>query len=278
MKKNNGRAIAVIQFPGVNCEFETARAVRSLGFAAEVVRWNRTDEILDRFAGFVLPGGFSYQDRVRGGVIASREPVVEVICEAAKRGKPILGICNGAQILVEAGLIPGRTNAVEVALAPNRNAKRTGYYCDWVTLRCEPGRSFLSKVFRAGELLPLPVAHAEGRFVSANPELLPGLLAEGQIPLRYCTPSGETADTPPHCPNGSTLGAAALANREGNVLAMMPHPERASWLHQVPEHLGGAWGERRRALLRSEVDDLFLAGPGRKVIEAFCLAAGEGDR
>ena len=271
----NEQQIAVIQFPGVNCEFETARAVRALGFAAEVVRWNRTEDLLDRFVGFVLPGGFSYQDRVRGGVIASREPVVEVISEAAKRGRPILGICNGAQILVEAGLIPGRTNAVEVALAPNRNAERTGYYCNWVTVRCESTRSFLSKVFKEGALIPLPVAHGEGRFVSDNPELMPALLSEGQIPLRYCTVDGEVVDKPPHCPNGSVLGAAALSNREGNVLAMMPHPERAAWLHQVPDHIAGQWGAEKSRLIESEASDLFLPGPGRKILEAFCLAARE---
>jgi phosphoribosylformylglycinamidine synthase I len=271
----NSTKIAVIQFPGVNCEFETARAIRALGFSVEVVRWNRTEDLSDRYAGFVLPGGFSYQDRVRGGAIASKEPVVESICEAAKKGKPILGICNGAQILVEAGLIPGRTNRVEVALAPNRNRARTGYYCNWITLRYEQDRSFLSKVFKDGEQIPLPVAHGEGRFISNDPELMPALLQEGQIPLRYVTPGGEVADTPPHCPNASVLGAAALSNEEGNVLAMMPHPERASWLHQVPDHIAGEWGERKVALLDGDVTDLFLPGPGARVFEAFCLAAAE---
>ncbi len=270
-----GGDVAVIQFPGVNCEFETARAIRGLGLRAEVVRWNLVDGLLDRFAGFILPGGFSYQDRVRAGAIASREPIVDLIARAGKEKRPILGICNGAQILVEAGLIPGNRNEVEVALAPNRSDHRIGYYCNWIRVRVEPGPSFLSRWLDEREILPLPIAHAEGRFVSAHDGLMDGLLRSGQIPLRYVDGNGEPVDEPPYCPNGSVHGAAALSNDAGNVVAMMPHPERASYLHQLPDLLAGCWGDRKTALRTGEPGELFEAGPGARVLTAFCNAVKE---
>ena len=269
---------AVIQFPGVNCEFETARALREAGLDAEIAPWNKTDDLLDRYGGFVLPGGFSYQDRVRGGVIASREPVMDVMAEAASRGMPILGICNGAQILVESGLVPGMTpGAVETALAPNRMPHRTGYHCAWVHVVHGGRSSFLARTLGEGEAIPLPVAHGEGRFVSRDPDLFPSLLEAGQVVLRYATPDGEPEEEFPFCPNGSTLAAAAISNREGNVVAMMPHPERALHLHHVPDDLPGSWGEKKCAA--AGPDDLFAPGPGRAVIDAFAAAVkGRGKR
>lgn len=270
--------MAVIQFPGVNCEFETARALREAGLEAEIAPWNRTDDLLERYGGFVLPGGFSYQDRVRGGVIASREPVMEVMGEAAARGMPVLGICNGAQILVESGLVPGvRGGAVEAALAPNRMPRRTGYHCAWVRVRHQGTASFLSRVLGEGETIPLPVAHGEGRFVSRDAGLFPALLEAGQVVLRYAGPDGEPSEEFPDCPNGSTLAAAAISNRAGNVVAMMPHPERALHVHHVPDHLTGPWGERKCAAAGPE--DLFAPGPGRAVLDAFAAAVrGGGER
>ncbi|MFH1277755.1 MAG: phosphoribosylformylglycinamidine synthase I [Candidatus Eisenbacteria bacterium] len=268
---------AVIQFPGVNCEFETVRALREAGLEAEIAPWNRTEDLLDRYGGFVLPGGFSYQDRVRGGVIASREPVMDVMAEAAARGMPVLGICNGAQILVESGLVPGmKPDAVEAALAPNRIPHRTGYHCAWVHVAHTGKGSFLGRVLGDGETIPLPVAHGEGRFVSKDPGLFPALLEAGQVVLRYASPGGETAEEFPLCPNGSTFAAAAISNREGNVVAMMPHPERALHLHHVPDDLPGPWGERKGAAAGPE--DLFAPGPGRAVIDAFAAAVKEGGR
>lgn len=265
---------AVIQFPGVNCEFETVRALREAGLDAEIAPWNRTDDLLDRYGGFVLPGGFSYQDRVRGGVIASREPVMEVLAEAVERGMPILGICNGAQILVEAGFVPGMEPAsVETALAPNRMPHRTGYHCAWVSVKHGGRNSFLARSLGEGETIPLPVAHGEGRFVSRDPDLFPSLLEAGQIVLRYAGPDGEPSEDFPWCPNGSTLAAAAISNRKGNVVAMMPHPERAVHLHHVPGHLPGEWGERKSA---AGSGDLFAPGPGRAIIDAFAAAVREG--
>ncbi|MBN1826157.1 MAG: phosphoribosylformylglycinamidine synthase I [Candidatus Eisenbacteria bacterium] len=268
--------VAVVQFPGVNCEFETARALRGLNVDAEILRWNRTEDLTDRYAGFVLPGGFSYQDRVRGGVIASREPVLERLAGAAARGLPILGICNGAQILVEAGLVPGtNVDRIEAALAPNRMPGRTGYHCDWIFLTHAGGRSFLSRELKEGETIPLPIAHGEGRFVSEDADFFGRLRAAGQIPLLYATPEGEPTGEFPFCPNGSAVGAAAVCNPAGNVVAMMPHPERAAWLHQVPSHLPSVWVGEKEDLPARGPEALFTPGPGLRVLAAFAAAARE---
>src|SRR5580765_3373339 len=118
--------VAVVQLPGVNCERESVRALELAGLGAEIFRWTRPAGELRDFAAYVLPGGFAYQDRVRAGALAAKEPLVEVLAEESARGKPLLGICNGAQVLVEAGLVPGG-DTVEVALARNRMGGRTGY-------------------------------------------------------------------------------------------------------------------------------------------------------
>ncbi|NNE07440.1 MAG: phosphoribosylformylglycinamidine synthase I [Gemmatimonadetes bacterium] len=267
--------IGVIQFPGVNCEVETARSIRGLGYRAEVVRWNRSEGLLDRYAGFILPGGFSYQDRVRAGVIAAREPIVETLSEAAERGMPILGICNGAQILVEAGLVPGKTNRVEAALAPNLNGVRTGYSCQWVWLRADGSNTFLANTLADGAVIPIPMAHAEGRFVSSDPARFDEFSKRGQIPLRYCEADGTIATEWPSLPNGALQAAAAVSNPAGNVVAMMPHPERAAYLHQVPDWVP-VWGSRKRSLAAGDPTGLFEAGPGAKILEAFCLAVEGG--
>jgi len=269
---------AVIQFPGVNCEYEAARALGEVGLEAVVVRWNEGKDLLGRYAGFVLPGGFSYQDRVRGGVIASRDPVVDRLRQAADGGAPILGICNGAQILVEAALVPGWAgDRVETALAPNRIPGRTGYHCAWVEVRHTGALSFLQRTLEEGEVLPLPVAHGEGRFHSEERGFFAELLEAGQIPLQYADRSGAASESFPYCPNGSLLGAAALCNREGNVVAMMPHPERAAWLHQVPDQIPSRWASEKLRMSKGDPSGagLFAAGPGRKILAAFAAAVKE---
>ena len=142
--------IAVLQFPGTNCEFETLVAVKAVGMTGELFRWNRPAGELSGFDGFIIPGGFSYQDRVRAGAIASKEPVMNALKEEAAIGKPIIGICNGFQILVETGLLPG-SGKVDMALAQNvmvskGNIVRRGYYCDNLrhdasSRNCRDGRS-----------------------------------------------------------------------------------------------------------------------------------------
>jgi phosphoribosylformylglycinamidine synthase len=257
--------VAVIQVPGVNCEHETVRILGECGLEASLFRWNRAPELLEAFDAFVLPGGFSYQDRVRAGAVAAREPIVERLFVEAEAGKPILGICNGAQVLVESGLIPGLAGGgVSVALAPNRMEGRSGYYCRWVFLRIDKaGRetAFTSR-FEQGAVVPVPVAHGEGRFVTRDPDLFASLEEAGQVPLRYCRPDGDPATSFPDNPNGAMGAAAALTNPRGNVLAMMPHPERAAWLRQVPPTLDGRWGDERRHHHRNR-SDLDGPGPGR---------------
>ena len=129
--------VAVVQFPGVNCEAESVRALNRAPLAAEVFAWTRPAAELRDYEAYLLPGGFSYQDRVRGGALASKDPLVDVLAEEAGRGKPVIGICNGAQVLVEAGLVPNG-GAVELALARNRMPDRDGYYARWIYVRVEP--------------------------------------------------------------------------------------------------------------------------------------------
>ncbi len=249
--------LAVLQLPGLNCEDESARAVAAAGGEAEIFRWTRPAKELAAFDGYLVPGGFSYQDRVRAGAVAAKDPLLAVLGQAAARGKPILGICNGCQVLVEAGLAPGREpGGVELALGPNRVPGRQGYYSRWVVLEPWPGcRSpFLTGLPSS---LPVPMAHAEGRFTHEDPGFFDRLASEGLIALRYAAagPDGQG----PGNPNGALLGAAALTNPAGNVLAIMPHPERAAILFQVPEDLPHPWGARRRA---AAGDARALAGPG----------------
>lgn len=268
---NRPRA-CVLQFPGVNCEYESARALEDAGATAEILRWNEDANLLANFDLFLIPGGFSYQDRIRAGVVASKEKILGALAEEAAKGKPILGICNGAQVLVEGGFIPGlRPGDVELALATNEMPGREGYFTQWSYLKVESKTpSWMSS--RAGEVLPIPFAHGEGRFTSRREGLFEELAAKGQIVLRYCKENGEVQATWPVTPNGSLDAAAGLCNPQGNVLAMMPHPERSAWLGQVPEELAGVWGKKRRGAtgdwqaLRSE-------GPGMAVLKAMVKAA-----
>ncbi|MBN1295161.1 phosphoribosylformylglycinamidine synthase I [bacterium] len=233
--------VAVLQFPGTNCEYETAAVIRAAGMDPEVFRWNRPADSLDVFDGYVIPGGFSYQDRVRAGAIAAKKSICSALVDAAARGKPILGICNGAQVLVETGLVPGHVpEHVEMALAENRVDGKAGYHCDWVYIRAEtqPQHVF-SRRFKRETVIPIPVAHAEGRFVTRDDAVLERIAAEGQIGFTYCMPDGRIVDTFPVNPNGAQLNIAGLYNVAGNVLALMPHPERGAWNRQVPRDLMG---------------------------------------
>lgn len=240
--------VAVVQFPGVNCEAETVRALERAGLAAEVFRWTRPADELARFDAYVLPGGFSYQDRVRAGVLAAKDPLLGVLAERAEAGRPVLGICNGAQVLVEAGLVPGG-GAVDLALARNRMPARDGYYTRWVTCRVEASPCVFTRRLEPGTPLPLPVAHGEGRFVSAKRGAVAKLAAAGQVPLRYARADGSPAEDFPDNPNGAEHAAAGVCNARGNVLAMMPHPERVLDVGAIARTTGGAWGARQREAL-----------------------------
>ncbi|MEW6482240.1 MAG: phosphoribosylformylglycinamidine synthase I [bacterium] len=224
--------IAIIQYPGTNCEYETCSAIRSCGIEAEIFRWNRQIEELEEFDAFVLAGGFSYQDRVRAGAIAAKKPIIKTIMRKAEEGAPVLGICNGAQILIESGICPSlKKGSIEMALSFNRE---TGFLCDWVYVKVSSIKSPFLSLFNLGDVFPIPIAHAEGRFATQNKGLLLELIENDQIALRYCTKNGEIIDEFPINPNGSIYNIAGLTNKEGNVFALMPHPERASFVYQIP--------------------------------------------
>ncbi len=260
--------VAVIRFPGVNCESETRRALVAAGASCDIFRWNERASGLGGYDGFVLPGGFSYQDRVRAGAIAAKDRIVERICDEAEAGKPVLGICNGAQVLLESGLVPGLEHGrVEMGLATNVMPDRDGYHTCWTHLRIEASFTAATAALEVGDVVPIPVAHAEGRFVTASDHLVQDLFERGQVVMTYARPDGSAADGFPRNPNGSIRDIAAVANRRGNVVAMMPHPERSARLLQVPESLEGEWGRRR--LEARGTAALRGPGPGASVLASF---------
>lgn len=270
--------VVVVQFPGVNSEYETARALKRAGLDAVVVRWNANDAAFAEVAAYVLPGGFSYEDRVRAGAIAAREPVLKRIVTAVTDGVPVLGICNGAQVLVEAGLVPGDGDgAVSLALAPNRMENRQGYFSRWVHLVVTRAPCIYTSLLTPGEVVPMPMAHGEGRFATASDDVRAALESRRIVPFHYGSPGGGEPSGFPEDPNGSLGHAAAVASADGRVMALMPHPERASWMWQVPAWLPGGWGERRRAWAESDdaaVRAMTAAGPGLAIFRGLARHLG----
>ncbi|MDP9369129.1 MAG: phosphoribosylformylglycinamidine synthase subunit PurQ [Chloroflexota bacterium] len=226
--------VAVLSFPGSNGDRDALSAFRNdVGVEARLVDHRET--ALEGASAVVLPGGFSYGDHLRCGAIARFAPVMASVRSFANRGGPVLGICNGFQILTEAHLLPG-------ALLRNRTLQ---FHCHWTHLRFEGcDNAWLSNV-QPGEVLRLPVAHGDGAFF-ADPETLDRLEANGQVIARYCEPDGRLSPT--SNPNGSSRAIAAISNEDGNVLGLMPHPERAT-----SPLIGGDDGLR---LLRSVLDAL----------------------
>ncbi len=226
--------IAVILFPGTNCELEALRAIKRSGMEPKLIRWNDTEVDYASFDGFFIPGGFSYEDRGRSGIIASKNALLDKVREEANKGKPVLGVCNGAQVVVEAGLIPGLDKKhVEMALAWNKRVDKdgnilgTGFYNDWIYIKnaVPKGRSAFN-YYEQDQLLRIPVAHGEGRFTSIDPEMKELLLKNEQTVFRYCDENGEIKEDFPTNPNGALLNLAGVCNPEGNVMSLMPHPER----------------------------------------------------
>ena len=206
--------VAIIQFPGTNCDIDTYRVFNELLDVEPTLIWHEKTTDLERFDAIVLPGGFSYGDRLRAGIIAAYSPVIKQLKKLSLKGKPIIGICNGFQILVEAGLLPG-------ALLTNSNLK---FICKWVDLKVETNNLFTNS-FQSNSIIKMPIAHNEGRYYVSE-EKLQELERNNQIVLRYSDSEGNTSID--NNPNGSISNIAAVSNSDGNVLGMMPHPERAS--------------------------------------------------
>jgi phosphoribosylformylglycinamidine synthase subunit PurQ / glutaminase len=204
--------VAVITFPGSLDDRDALRAVRLMGGEGVPV-WHGDRDLRGADA-VILPGGFSYGDYLRTGAIARFAPVMEAVREHAERGGPVLGICNGFQILCEAGLLPG-------ALIRNRSLS---FICRRIHVRVETTVTPFTGGLVPGDVLQLPIKHGEGQFV-AEPEILRRLEGEGQVVFRYSSVTGEVAEE--WNPNGSTAGIAGIANESFNVVGLMPHPEHA---------------------------------------------------
>ncbi len=204
---------AVVQFPGSNCDQDCLAALRGIeGIEAEYV-WHKETSLGNADA-IVLPGGFSYGDYLRCGAIARFSPIMRAVIEAARAGKLVIGICNGFQILCEAGLLPG-------ALVRNRSLH---FVCDYVSTRVETTDSPFLQGTTVGEILQIPIAHGEGCYF-ADEATLQELNERKQVLLRYCDADGKI--TPAANPNGSVENIAGICNRERNVFGLMPHPDRA---------------------------------------------------
>jgi phosphoribosylformylglycinamidine synthase len=196
---------AVIVFPGSNCDRDMATALETVTGSKPLMVWHRESELPSGLDLIAVPGGFSYGDYLRSGAMAARSPVMRAVAEAAGRGASVLGVCNGFQILTEAGLLPG-------ALMRNAGIR---FVCRDVALKVENTDAAFTAHYEAGEEVVIPVAHHDGNY-QADQETLNRLEGEGRIAFRY---SGEC--------NGSARDIAGIVNETGNVLGMMPHPERA---------------------------------------------------
>jgi len=206
--------VAVVQFPGSNADWDALHAVRDVLGADAWYAFHKGSSLGDADA-VVIPGGFSYGDYLRAGAIAGFSPIVGAIREFADRGGPILGICNGFQVLTEMGLLPG-------ALTRNAHLR---FECRDVFVRVENEGPFTD--MGKGQVLRLPIAHADGRY-QCSEETLQELNANDQVAFRYCTHQGGAPEGGPANPNGAVDDIAGVYNRGKNVLGMMPHPERAS--------------------------------------------------
>lgn len=203
----------IVVFPGSNCDHDAYHATKHvLGQEAEFI-WHKDTDLKGADV-LILPGGFSYGDYLRTGAIARFSPIMREVQSFAARGGPILGICNGFQILLESGLIPG-------AMLRNRSVK---FVCQQVHLRVEQTDTPFTCAGRKGQVLQMPIAHGEGNYF-APPDVLARLEANRQVIFRYVTPAGDTTDAAN--PNGSLAGIAGLCNDARNVVGLMPHPERA---------------------------------------------------
>jgi phosphoribosylformylglycinamidine synthase len=213
----------IVTFPGSNCDYDAYQAVVEQLNEEAVYLWHKEHDLKHSDV-IILPGGFSYGDYLRAGAIARFSPIMQDVAAFAKRGGPVLGICNGFQIACEAGLLPG-------ALLRNASLKYVG---EWVRIRVESTDTLFTNRYEAGAIMRAPIAHGDGRYTADDPTL-DRLEGEGRVVFRY---AGGPADADEWwSPNGSMRAIAGIINEAGNVLGMMPHPERA-----VDSLLGSADG------------------------------------
>ena len=243
--------IAIISFPGTNGDTENLRTFWRCGFDAFVFRWNDDHAKLKDVDGYFIGAGFSYEDRGRAGMVAARDPLFSFLHEEADKGKVIVGSCNGCQVLVESGLIP-LSEGLEMCMA--RNAIKSGDEWSspgflnewvWITPSCARDRCATSDWSGA---MHIPMAHGEGRFITKDPDLIAELEKNDQIAFRYCDEDGKVSEDPDVTLNGSTAAIAGICNPAGNVVALMPHPERtpdgdpyflsmSKWIEQGGSHV-----------------------------------------
>lgn len=232
--------VCIMRVGGTNRDLDAERALENLGVNVEVLHLN---DVLRRrnlftYQGLIFPGGFSYGDYVRAGAIWGKRMLAfmkEDLKKFAEAKKPILGICNGFQVLVEAGLLPGFNllhDVPQVALASNASSR---FECRWVYLKKNPqSKCIFTK--EAPDLARFPVAHAEGRFIAENAEILQKIVDGGQVPIQYATKNGSLCNgSYPSNPNGSTLDIAGVCDPGGTIFGLMPHPEDAFFGYQTPE-------------------------------------------
>jgi phosphoribosylformylglycinamidine synthase I len=216
---------SVIVFPGSNCDRDVKTAIeRITGFPVKMV-WHG-DATVPASDLIVLPGGFSYGDYLRCGAMAAHSPIMRDVVEKARKGTPVLGICNGFQVLCESGLLPG-------VLMRNRSLH---FICRDVFVKVETDKTFFTKCYRPGEVIRVPIAHAEGNYF-ADADTLDRLEGEGRVVFRYADADGVVSDET--CPNGAQRSIAGICDPTGRILGMMPHPERL-----YERMLGGTGGRR----------------------------------
>jgi len=208
------RRVGVVVFPGVNCDMDTYYVIKDVLKSDVRYVWHTETDLSD-LSCIVLPGGFSYGDYLRAGGLAKFSPVMREIKKMAEKGYPVIGICNGFQILVEAGLLPG-------AFLKN---KTLTFICNMQYIKVVNNTSIFTKGYKKGEVLRIPIAHGEGNYY-LDEDTLKEVLDNDQIAFQYCSEDGTVGEE--FNPNGSTYHIAGILNKNKNVLGMMPHPERAS--------------------------------------------------
>lgn len=204
----------VVIFPGSNCDHDALYSTSHHAGAESVALWHKDTSIPSDLDAIIMPGGFSYGDYLRSGAIASKSPIVKEVINFANKGGYVMGICNGFQVLTETGLLPG-------ALGKNRDLK---FVCKDVFLRVENGDTAFTNTMAKNDVISIGIAHGEGNYVASDADIKT-LEDNGQVVFRYCDQTGTVNDA--SNPNGSVNNIAGIVNKQGNVLGMMPHPERA---------------------------------------------------